>query len=254
MNKTITIEGLNTSYQERGSKGQTILLLHGWGQSHAFWKDVLDRLSSKYHIYALDLPGFGLSQEPQAIWNSSRYAQFVNDFIKATHISNPIIIGHSFGGRIAIAYASQFPTKKLILYSTGGGIPESNFLKKLNRYFIVGVGKYIFPNLLYKHHAILFRPKHYKNQIIVNRKRSRRMLDIYTKPPQNLEQESKNIKVKTLIISGLKDFITNPSVGKKLQKNISGSKLIEVTNATHFAHLENPEVFYNEVQKFLIED
>lgn len=254
MNKAITIEGLHIFYQEKGSNGKTILLLHGWGQSHAFWKDTLNKLSTKYHVYVLDLPGFGLSQEPPGIWNSSRYAEFLKNFIDVSHITYPILIGHSFGGRIAIAYASQFPVKKLILYSTGGGIPETNLLKKINRHVIVRVGKYTFPNLLYKYHSLLFRPKNYKNPIIVNRRRSQRMLDIYAKPLQNLEQESKNIKVNTLIISGLKDFIVKPSVGRKIKENIPGSNLVEIVKATHFAHIETPEIFYKEVEIFLATD
>lgn len=254
MNKTIKIDGLHIFYQEHGNKGKTIVLLHGWGQSNAFWKDVLEKFSPNYHLYALDLPGFGVSQEPPHSWDIFRYSLFVNHFIEALHIKNPILIGHSFGGRIAIAYASSFPIDKLILYSTGGGMPEPSLFKKVNRYIVVNIGKILFPNLLYKYHTVLFRPNHYKNKIIVNKKRSQRMLDIYAKVPSNLEHVSRKIQVKTLIISGLNDFITNPRIGHMLQRNISQSKLLEVEKATHFAHLEAPEIFYKEVRKFLTEN
>lgn len=253
MNKRIVINGLSIFYQEHGKGKQTILLLHGWGQSHAFWKDVIEKLSSNYQVYVVDLPGFGRSDVPMRNWTLKSYAIFVNNFVKTLNIYDPIVFGHSFGGRIAIVYASRFPIKKLILYSNGG-LPVNSLKQKASRSVLVvlgQLGKYLAPNLLYKAHTVIYKPKQYENKIIINKKRSRRMLDIYALPVPNLKTDLKNIRAKTLIFSGKKDFIAEANMGKRLHALIKNSYLVEIPNATHFAHLETPRVFYKELDTFL---
>jgi len=253
MDKTIEVDNLRLFYQEFGKGGNNLLLLHGWGQSHAFWKDVIKRFSDKYHIYVLDLPGFGMSEEPSMTWTIKDYALFIHHFVAKLNIDTPAIIGHSFGGRISIAYAGQFSVKKLVLYSNGG-LSQKSIKKTLSRYLFsrfVIIGKYIFPNQLYKLHTVLFRPKDYRNKVIINNKKSRRIMDIYTQPFQDLTSFVKNITADTLIISGKKDFIGDPAMGARLHALIKNSRLVEIPTATHFAHLEASEVFYDAVKQFL---
>jgi len=244
------INNLDIFYQEFGRGKNTILLLHGWGQSHAFWQNVISRFSKEYHLFVLDLPGFGLSQEPPGIWSIKEYAGFVHEFVSTLHISAPIIIGHSFGGRIATVYAAEYPIKKLVLYSNGG-LPQRSIKIFFFKNFITQWGKYLFPNLLYRLHTILFKPKVYKNNIIIERKRSRRVLDIYTQPFPNLQKYLEKITVPTLIIAGKSDCFVSPHMGRRLHEVIEGSQLVEVPNATHFVHLEYPEIFYSEIVRFL---
>jgi len=248
MNKSI--HNVHLFYEEFGKGDNTIVLLHGWGQSHAFWKDVIERLSKEYHIYVVDLPGFGLSQEPSKTWSVVDYAAFIHDFVAAVHVASPIIVGHSFGGRIAVAYASKYAVKKLVLYSNGG-LPIVSLKSEFNRHVVVRLGKYFPPNFLYRSHTVLFRPKHYQNTIIVTSKRSRRMLDIYSQPFYNLEKHMKEIKAPTLIFVGSNDYITNPKIGKRTHQLITGSQLVKVPNATHFAHIESPTSFYKALERFL---
>lgn len=251
MKRVIRLNNISMFYQVYGRGNQNILLLHGWGQSHAFWNDIIKPLRRKYHIYVLDLPGFGLSQEPPYTWSIEEYAEHIYKFLTAVCGLNPIIMGHSFGGRIAIAYASKFTVKKLILYSTGGGLPERSLLKKLHKDVFVKIGKYICPNFIYKCYAMFFKPKHYQNKVIVNKKRSRRMLDIYSQRSQNLTQVLESITAKTLVIIGQKDCIIEPAIGRKLHKIMRNSILVEIPKATHFAHLESPKTFYSALAKFL---
>lgn len=246
------INNLHIFYQEFGTGTNIILLLHGWGQSHAFWQKVVNRLSKKHHIFVLDLPGFGLSQEPPVAWNVKEYARFVHEFVSTLRISTPIILGHSFGGRIATLYAAQYPIKKLILYSNGG-LPQLSLRIFFFKYFINQWGKYLFPNLLYRLHTSLFKPRHYRNKIIIEKKRSRRVLDIYTLPFLNLQKYLEKIAAPTLIITGKNDYLISPHMGSRFHKAIKDSQLVQVPNAAHFAHLESPEIFYSEVERFLLD-
>jgi pimeloyl-ACP methyl ester carboxylesterase len=251
MDAKIVIDGLQTHYREFGKGGDSILLLHGWGQSHVFWNDVVTRLKESYHIYSLDLPGFGLSDEPKFIWNIDDYATYVHQFVIKLAIADPTIIGHSFGGRIAIAYASRYPVSCMVLYSTGGGIPEKSLIKNLYRDVFVKLGKYIVPNLIYKSHSMIFKPGSYDNTIILHTKRSRRMLDIYTQKPQDLREIMGKIRAKTLVITGGRDHITDPDTGRELHRRIKSSTYVEIPDATHFAHLESSRAFYSALEKFL---
>lgn len=251
--KEVIVDDLKITYRESGNDNkQHLLLLHGWGQSHSFWKDIINRYSTQYHIYTIDLPGFGLSQEPFATWNLQEYAEFIHMFANSFHISNPIIIGHSFGGRIASVYASKYPVQKLVLYSNGG-LPQKSLKHKLYKHIFVNVARYIIPNYVYKSHTTIFKPKDYDNKIILKRSRSRRMLDIYSQPSPNLKTFLERIKAKTLIISGKKDYIVEPGMGQRLHKFIKDSQLLEIPNATHFAHIESPKIFFQELDKLLKE-
>ncbi len=251
MQKVIMIDNLNTFYCEYSEGNNYLLLIHGWGQSHAFWNDLVKRFSNKYHIFALDLPGFGKSQEPPNIWDISDFAKFVHNFSTMLEIKNPTIIGHSFGGKIAIAYATKFPVKKLVLYSTSGGISEKSICKILYKKLLVNFGKYVFPSLIYRLQSLMFKPTNYKNNVIVNNKRSRRMLDIYTNFHENLNTLTNEIKAKTLIIIGSKDKISEHGAGKFIKNLIRNSLLVEINDAGHFAHLESPNKFYALLDRFL---
>lgn len=253
MENHICIDKIDIACFDYGKGGDSILLLHGWGQSHTFWNDIIVELRDSYHIYSLDLPGFGLSDEPKSIWNIDDYATFIHQFIVKLAINDPIIIGHSYGGRIAISYASRYPVKKMVLYSTGGGILEKSLMKRLYREVFVKLGKYVMPNLLYKSHSLIFKPNSYENTVLLRKNRSRRMLDIYTQHPRDLREIMGKIRAKTLIITGGRDHITDPDTGRELHRRIKDSTYVEIPDATHFAHLESPRAFYSALEKFLVE-
>ena len=113
MDAKVVIDGLQTHYREFGKGGDSILLLHGWGQSHAFWADIIDKLRDKYHIFSLDLPGFGLSDEPKSIWNIDDYATFIHLFVVKLAINDPIIIGHSYGLSLIHIYQDRDPNPRV---------------------------------------------------------------------------------------------------------------------------------------------
>lgn len=246
-----TVNDIELYYEVSGeAKSGTIILLHGWGQTHKFWGDLQRDLSKKYKVYAVDLPGFGYSQEPPATWNLHDYADFLHAFLSQKAISQPVIIGHSFGGRTAAAYAACYPVAKLVLYSNGG-LPQAGVHKKIYRHGVVALCKYVFPTAVYWSHTVVFKPASYKNAVILTRQRARRMLDIYTQPYQDLESAFKKISAKTLIIAGKKDYIVQPQMGTRIQSLIKNAQLIEVPGATHFAHIEAPGTFSTALKAFL---
>lgn len=127
---SIEIQGVHCNYQVQGT-GDTVLLLHGWGQNLQMMQAIEDHLAKGYQVYNLDFPGFGQSTLPQVAWGVFDYAEFLHDFVVAHHITNPILIGHSFGCRVSIAYASKYPVRKMVLTGAAGLRSTPTFSQKV---------------------------------------------------------------------------------------------------------------------------
>ena len=111
----VKIDDLKINYIQYG-KGSDILLLHGWGQIIEMMKILGDHFENNHRITILDFPGFGKSDEPKTPWSVEDYSLLVGKLVKKLKIKNPIIIGHSFGGRVAIKYSSMNEVNKLVLF------------------------------------------------------------------------------------------------------------------------------------------
>ncbi|MGB9598624.1 MAG: alpha/beta fold hydrolase, partial [Minisyncoccales bacterium] len=114
--KTIDLEGLLVSFQEEG-QGPFFLILHGWKGSSLSWKNVVQGLSSFFTVISLDLPGFGKSQNPPFAFDLEDFAKVLNSFCQKREIKEIFLLGHSFGGAVAVIFTILFPqmVKKLIL-------------------------------------------------------------------------------------------------------------------------------------------
>ena len=135
------INNINIHYEEYG-KGEKILLLHGWGNDLNSFNKQLDCLKDKYHLYLIDLPGFGKTNEPNDIYSLDDYVKIVTKFIKnIIKEENIMIIGHSFGGRIGIKISTILNLKGLILIS-GAGIKTAYRLAE--KHFIQGGNNRVF--------------------------------------------------------------------------------------------------------------
>lgn len=143
--KTISIHGLNTFYRDEGS-GDGILILHGWGAGMRTWVEVQTELVRRgFRVVTLDLPGFGKADEPKTPWHLQDYARFIHEFANKLALYNYALLGHSFGGRIAIDYATRWPKElnALILVSAAGAIRHKKTKIKLFL-VITKIGNFIF--------------------------------------------------------------------------------------------------------------
>ena len=73
---------------------------------------LIDKKANKLYInepntIIVDLPGFGESNEPDIIWTMYDYAECIHELLKSLKVKNPILVGHSFGGKISLIYASK---------------------------------------------------------------------------------------------------------------------------------------------------
>ncbi len=125
MSKFQEIYGVKTAYEEEGS-GRDVILLHGWGQNKEMMSCIFEHLKTDFHVFSLDFPGFGESQDPPEAWGVGDYEAFLQDFIQKNSIRNPILIGHSFGCRVAIRYSAEHPgdVNKMCLTGAAGIRPK----------------------------------------------------------------------------------------------------------------------------------
>ena len=121
----VTIHGHRRAFVKTGS-GPVLLLLHGLGCDHTTWSPVIDALAKRYTVIAPDLLGHGASAKPRADYSVGGYANGMRDLITVLGIDKVTVVGHSFGGGVAMQFAYQFPdrTERMMLVSSGGLGPE----------------------------------------------------------------------------------------------------------------------------------
>lgn len=223
----ITFKDIN--YIRYGNnKNRTIVMLHGWGQNIEMMKFIGDKLDED--VLIIDLPGFGKSKEPDTVLSIYDYANLVHDLISNLEIKNIILIGHSFGGKIALAYASKYKVEKLVLLASPFKSKENKInirtkvLKKLKN--VPGLNK-----------LEEFAKKHigstdYKNASGIMREILVKHVNL------DITEDVKKITCPTLIIWGDNDECVPVSDGKLLEKLIKDSGLIVFEGCTHYAYLE----------------
>jgi len=128
----INVNGMDIRYAVRGS-GRPLLLLHGFCEFLETWDFNLGPLSEYYQVFAIDLPGHGLSDKPYLDYNITFFTDFTVSFMEALSIDRAGIIGHSFGGAIGISIATSSPERveRLILESSFGLDNDISLLHKL---------------------------------------------------------------------------------------------------------------------------
>ena len=110
---------ININYKDYGKKeAPALVFLHGWGQNIAMMEPIANPFADTHRLIILDLPGFGASDEPDYAWTIFDYAKMLDTLLKSLQIENPTLIGHSFGGKISIAFASCYPVAKLVLLAS----------------------------------------------------------------------------------------------------------------------------------------
>lgn len=254
-----TVNNIRINYEQKGS-GDLIVLLHGWGSNIKLFANLIDLLSKKYTVVAMDMPGFGESEEPPAAWCVNDYVDFVIDFLKDYDNRNIMFLGHSFGGRVIIKLNSRtnlpFKISKVILVDSAGILPPKSNKKSFRTYYYkagkaflsTGLMQKIAPNALEN-----FRKKMGSADYAAASPLMRQVLVKVVN--EDLEPLIPNIKCPTLLVWGVNDTATPLSDGEKMEKLIADSGLVKLENAGHYSFLEQQFTFNRVMCSFLkIED
>jgi pimeloyl-ACP methyl ester carboxylesterase len=117
----ITVHGHVRAYRVAGS-GPALLLIHGLGCDSSTWLPVMARLARRYTVIAPDLLGHGASDKPRADYTIGGYANAMRDLLTLLGVDRATVVGHSFGGGVAMQFAYQFPerTERMLMIAPGG--------------------------------------------------------------------------------------------------------------------------------------
>ena len=225
----IKIKDLDVNYIQYG-KGKDILLLHGWGQNIEMMRPIGDNFCDKFCITIIDFPGFGESEEPHEIWNIDKYSEMLEEFVKEVGIKKPIVMGHSFGGRVAIRYSARNAIEKLILFGSPCiRVQESlpltvRILKALKK--LPGMNK------IGEYMKQFIGSRDYKAASPIMRQT---LVEVVN---GDLSKYAREIEEPTLLIWGEYDDEAPVSDAKELEKIMIDAALI-ILPGTHYAYLEN---------------
>lgn len=235
----ITIEDITLYYEVYGNKKQNIVILPGWGDNRLTFDYLIDYLKDHFTIYILDYPGFGNSSLPKKDLTIYDYTNLIDQFINSLQIDNPILFGHSFGGRIIILLTSFLKRKyKKILLIDAAGIKHFSlklFLKQ-KIYKLLKKIKYLLPKKYQKKYQKklfnYFASSDYKQ---INKTLAKTFQNVIK---TDLKKYLSNINHETLIIWGENDNITPLEDGIIMNKKIKNSALIKIEKTGHFPYLE----------------
>lgn len=256
------INGLNINYIDEGA-GPLLIMLHGWGSNIDLFSGVIGFARKAYHVVAMDMPGFGKSDEPAEPMNVDAYVDFVLSFIKELYPQEKeiIFLGHSMGGRIIIKLASgihdgriktDFVISKIILTDSAGVIPvrTEEQKKRTSRYKFyknvltkTGIAK-AFPGTIDSLQK-KFGSADYAAASPVMRK------SLVMNVNEDMVPYMPSVTQPTLLIWGDKDTATPLSDGQLMEKLMPEAGLAVINGAGHYTFLDNPYLYNRILGSFL---
>jgi len=256
----IKIKGISVNYKIAG-QGPAILILHGWGGSSDSWFEVQRILAQKgYKVITPDFPGFGKSITPSKSWGARDYVDWLKNFIEelrgsCLELAEPFfLLGHSFGGRIAIKFAVSYPEKvqKLILCNSAGIKPKAG-PKTIIIFWLARIGNAVFTpkhlarfkdsarNIFY----LFLRKKDYVKANGTMKETVKKVID------EDLLSDLSKIKTETLIVWGGADRMVPVKYAHIFKEKIADSELEILPKIGHSPHLEVPEKLAEIILKFI---
>ena len=222
-----------------GRRGKKLVFLHGWQQDGRSFLPLVPFLHRHFQLFFVDLPGFGASSSPPKNFNSQKYAQTILSWLKKQKLNKIVLVGHSFGGKVAAILAAQHPekVKKLILIAPAG-IPHPKWWYPLK-------------DKIPKKVRRLFSPF---KKFLTSRdyQQAGPLLPIFkTVVKEDITPVFRKIKTPTLIIWGSEDKELPLSDGKLIHQLIPTSQLKVIKKADHFPFWRNPKRTAEIIQKFL---
>lgn len=251
MEKEIELEGLRVRMEVTG-EGRPLILMHGWGCDHTTVRSIAATAAQTHTVYNIDFPGFGGSQEPAKVWGVELYTRLIEDLVRKEGLERPVLIGHSFGGRVSILYASRNEVDKVVLVDAAGIKPKRS-LKYYLKVYSFKAGKRFWELLLGKEKAQervdRMRTKRGSSDYAGASPMMRRILSKVVN--EDLTDRLPLISAPTLLIWGENDTATPIADAKKMSRLIPGSGLVSFPGCGHYSFLDNPIQFRAVLSSFL---
>ena len=240
----MNIKDVNINYIQYGNKkGKDIVLLHGWGQNIEMMDPIGKGLEKDFFITNIDLPGFGKSSEPTYGYTIYDYYEVLDELLTKLKIKNPILIGHSFGGRISIIYAAKKKVDKLVLLSSP--FRRSNKKNSIKVKLLKFMKKVPVIKELESYMKTKIGSTDYKNATPMMR------TILVNTVNEDLTGYLKQISNPTLLIWGDNDTAVSVEDAKYAESIMKDAGLVIYEGCTHYAYLERLDQTINVLNNFL---
>jgi alpha/beta superfamily hydrolase/acyltransferase len=250
-----TINEVKLHYQVYG-QGQPFFILHGWGAPQSAYQALIDHLAQTYQVFFVDLPGFGLSPEPEQPWDINDYTQLILNFIASFKFKHVSLLGHSFGGRLIAKlhtyHQLPFEINSIVLTASAGIKPRLTFFTKL-KILLSKIVKFtlklpIIKDMFQELNTFLFTKiasTDYQQASPIMRQTLKLAVN------EDLSDAFRQITAPTLLIWGKNDIDTPLVDGRKIHQLINESQLAIITQAGHYPFLDQPTEFNKHLNQFL---
>ena len=239
---TVTIDGMQINYQSTGA-GQPLLFLHGWGSSSEAFNRMARPLAARFRCIAPDLPGFGKSDMLPRPFTLQDYCDVVKKFIDALGLRDPVMIGHSNGGRILLKWLGRgdcpLRVKKLVLIDAAGIKPRygAGYYGKVYTYKLAkkilqlpGV-RHLFPDAVERLRGRAGSADYRSASPMMKQCMNLALAE-------DMSAYLPKIQASTLLIWGENDTATPLADGQKMEKLIPDAGLVVLKGAGHFSFAE----------------
>lgn len=235
-------------------KGRDVIILHGWGANIITVVPIVNILKDRFRVHALDLPGFGESEEPRKPLDSFEYADIVRDYMDRMKIEKVILIGHSFGGKLSIILGNKYPERveKIVLVNSAGLIPKRGPKYYIKVYSFKAM-RYVYKNMFFWLKDEKKLEKFYKKFGSTDYQESSGVMRkiLVTVVNENLLALLEDIKAPTLLIWGDEDTSTPLYMGKIMENKIKDSGLVVLEGTGHYSYLDDYQKFTRILRNFL---
>ena len=253
MKKSVQLSNQVLCYTDSGEGDRVIVLMHGWGCSSVTLASIEKvALLAGYRVINVDFPGFGDSPEPSTVWGVEDYTAMMEEFIHRISVTNPVLLGHSFGGRVGILYASRNPVDKLVLVDAAGVKPRRS-IRYYSKVWSFKLGKFAMNLFLGKEAAArrieAMRASRGSSDYAAASPRMRQILSKVVN--EDLCHVMPDIKAPALLVWGTADTATPLRDARKMEKLIPGAGLVEFDGCGHYSFLDNPGLFARVLTSFL---
>lgn len=234
-------------YYTVAGAGKPLLLLHGWGANLDCFAGIATDLEQNFTVYRLDFWGFGASDEPPKFAGIETYAEAVADFIYDIIGAKTDIIGHSFGGRVAILLGANCNfVDKIVLVDSAGLKPRKNIAKRIREYRYKAVKKKVAQGKCSAEVLDTFGSADYKAL-------NETMRNVFVRVVNtDLAKIASEITNPVLLVWGKHDHETPLYMAKKLRKIIKNSTL-QVLEGGHFCFIDASNEFLRVCYDFLLD-
>ena len=261
--KTIMYKNKQIAYTIQGKEGGTTLtFLHGYLEYKELWSDFIESFKNSYRILCIDLPGHGQSDVISSIQTMSESAQIVKQILDRNNIDKTVLIGHSMGGYVSLAFADQFPNylQALVLFSSSAlsDSTEKKHLRNADIEAIQSGGKEAvidsnIPKMFASENLIAFdflikdikaKVKTMQNEAITSALEGMKQRVDY-------KLFLNQIIVPTLFIAGEHDRLIPVEMSKEQVKDSPNVQFERLAKSGHMGYIEEKEVSQALLQKFL---